>query len=358
MWPAVEWPEPTWLTGIVDALPVSVAESGVWLSNPTAAAALSGVPPAESAAEWQSWTAEQHEEYRIASDGAAITGIQLSMQQFNQEWEELFGFGAWAVRAMAETGENEWIGFETNVLTGQFDPAKIKDKLLELGYEARVHAGREYLSLPEGTRPEVKSPFVLLVNSYVRNVFTDGQMLLTAPTAERMQELLSVRAEKLPSLGRHPAFGDLAFTQSDALFSAILSRKAALEPEQPRMEEREPPADWETLGQWPAMAAAFHRPSPELKKITLALWYADLEQAQAAAGELAHRFQTYHPTELQPMTILQDRCGNHWIIETSSAPRGAVLSISCQLESGPPSHGLGTLLWNVLVDGTLPFLVS
>ena len=356
--PIILWPEPTWLTGMIDSLPLSVATTGVWLSNPDEALEFAGLEPAKSAEEWIARTPEQHEEHQKALEGILYTGLQNTMREFYADWENTFGFGAWDSQAMAETGEMEWAGFETNLLTGRFDPDWVKEKLLNLGYEIRTHAGQEYLAVPEGTRPDIEPPLKHLVNPNVRNVFTDGGTLLTAPDTEKLEELLSVRAGETPSLAQHRAFGDLVFTLPDPIFMAVLSRKAVLEPENPRHRQYETRADWGNIGEWKALSAAFSRPSPDTKKMTVSLWYQGLSEAQGAAEDLAQRFHTFHPPEPNPMVSLQAMCIDHWKTEAQESPRGAVLTISCQLESGPSSQRLGTLMLNILVEGTLSFLVS
>ena len=349
---------------MMDALPSSAAATGVWLSNPARALEFAGLEPAKSAEELISRTPEQHEEFGKARAGVPNSGLGNVMRQHYADWETTFGFGIWDVRAMAETGEMWWAVFEVNLLTGEFDQAMVKEKLLDLGYVTRTHAGQEYLSVPEGTRPDFESPLSdqlpmnFIVNSNVRNVFTDGGILLTAPNAGGMEELLSVRAGEAPSLGQHPAFGDLVLTLPDPFFIAILSRKAVLEPEHPPFREYETPAGWGDLGDWKAMAAAYSRPSPEAHEITLALWYEGSPGAREAAAALEKRFKTFDPPEPDLMIFLQEACDERWKTEIEEAPRGTVLSFSCQLESGPGSERLGELMFSTLVEGTLAFLAS
>ena len=102
----------------------------------------------------------------------------------------------------------------------------------------------------------------------------------------------------------------------------------------------------------------FSRPSTGRKLGNLALWYPDLDAAQGAAGELARRFDTFSPPEPNPMTLLQEMCGNRWETEARESPQGAVLTVSCEQNSSLSTPGLGTGMWNILVDGTVAFLVS
>ena len=347
------------LTDIADALPLGVADSGVWISNPAAALELAGLRPAEGDEEWLSWTPGQHEEYEKAQHGIPDTAIYNVMMQFGPRWEHTFGFGSWDVMVMAETGEMEWAGFELNLLSGQFDRGQVREKLLGLGYQVRSYAGLQYLTLPEGTRVDLDWISAGVVNANVRSVFTDGQTLLTAPTAERLEGLLSVRIGEMPSLGHHPAFSDLVVTMPDPLFIAILSRKAVLEPEHPRFRQFKPLSGWGSLGEWKAMSAGFSRTSPEADRISVSLWYENKARAQEAAGEMTRRFKTFQSEQAnRPLDELQGLCEDHWHTEVLDSSKGAVLSVSCELDSGPASRSLGGLLLNILFDGTLAFLVG
>lgn len=356
--PPRAWPEPTWLTAMMDTLPISAATTGVWASNPAGALKFAGLEPARGREEWLERTPEQHEEYQRALEGMTNSHLQNTMRQHHAEWEEAFGFGPWHTDAMAETGEVIWAGFEIDVLTGEFNTDQVKRKLLGLGYETRTHLGQEYLAVPAGERPTLDSPLRRFVNPHVRNIFTDGTILLTAPDTATMEELLSVRAGEALSLGRHPAFGDLVAILPDAFFVSILSRKAVVEPEHPPFREYEPRPDWGGMGNWEVLSTAFSRPSPKARKITVSLWYQGLPDARMAAGELERRFRSFNPPQPNPMVSLQDRCLEHWKTETMGSLGGAVVTVSCQLEADASSQGLGSLLWNVLDDGTLAFLVS
>ena len=356
--PPRAWPEPSWLTAMMDTLPISAAATGVWLSNPAKALEFAGLEPARSAEEWLERTPEQHEEYQRAREGMPNSSLQNTMRQHHAEWEDAFGFGPWHTDTMAETGELIMAGFEMNVLTGKFNSDQVKLKLLSLGYETRTHLGQEYLAVPDGARPTLGSPLRHFVNPHVRNVYTDEAILLTAPNTARMEELLTVRAGEALSLGRHPAFGDLVAILPDPFFVSILSRKAVLEPEHPPFREYEPRPDWGAMGSWEALSASLSRPSPETRKITVSLWYQELPDAQAAAEELERRFKSFNPPQPNPMVSLQDRCLEHWKTEAMGSPGGAVATVSCQLGADASSEGLGSLLWNVLDDGTLAFLVG
>ena len=58
------------------------------------------------------------------------------------------------------------------------------------------------------------------------------------------------------------------------------------------------------------------------------------------------------------MSLLQDMCGDRWQTEALELPRGAVLTVSCEHNSGQGARWLGTGMWNILIDGTVAFLVS
>ena len=352
------WVDPSWITDAMDSFPVSVSARGLWLSNPAGVLELHGLEPADSLGEWLKRTPEQHEEYQLARQGLVNTDLKNTMRQFSPEWEEVFGFGAWDVATMAETGEVVWAGFGLNRLTGELDPGGVEEKLLSLSYETETYAGQRYLAVPEGQSPDIQGPLRHKVNSNVRYVFPDAQVLLTAPNREGMEELLSVRAGLSPSLGQDPAFGDLVFTLSETFFVAVLSRKAPLEPGHESFRHYERPQEWESLGQWTAMSASFSHPSAEARIITVSLWYEDLADAQRGSEELSNRFVSFHPEVLKPVVFLQQFCLDHWKTTVVESPRGAVLSVSRQPLSGDLTHLVGSSLLNVLIEGTLAHLLS
>ena len=343
---------------MLDALPASLAQRGVWLSHHHRALEIAGLKPADSWTERASWTPEQVEQYREAREGVPATGLQSTMLQHHAEWEETFGFGPWGVAAMAETGETGWGIFEANLLNGRFDPARVAVRLEALGYQGLDHRGHGYHVLPDGVRPEVPRPIGVLLRGHVGAVYVKPDMLFTAPEGEMVAEFLAVRMGDVQPLSQDPAFGALGLALSDPLFAALLSRRSVLTPEHSLMREYEPRPDWGNLAGWEALAVGFSRPSGERELVSLALWYPDLEAAQGAAAELAQRLDTFHPREPGPMTLLQDMCGDRWKTKARESLQGAVLMVFCERSSSQGSPGLGTGMWNILIDGTVAFLVS
>ena len=350
--------KPSWLTEMLDLLPASLSQRGLWLSNHHKALDIAGLKPADSWTERASWTPEQVEEYREAREGVSSTGLHSTMLQHHSEWGETFGFGPWGVAAMAETGETNWGVFEANLLMGGFDPALVMERLEALGYQGHDHEGHRYHVLPDGVRPEVPRPIGILLRGHVGAVYVKPDMLFTAPRGEMVAEFLGVRTGEVQPLSRDPAFGDLGLALGDPLFAALLSRRSVLTPEHPLMREYEPRPDWGSLGDWEALAVGFSRPLGGKQLVSLAIWYPDLADAQGASGELARRFKTFHSPEPNPMTLLQEMCGDRWKTKARESPRGAVLTVSCERNSSQGSPGLGTGMWNILIDGTVAFLVG
>ena len=358
--PVAPGQESDWLTEILMLLPASVSETGVWLSNPIPPLEYAGLRPARGHEEWMSWTPEQQQDYQDARAGIPNSGIHYTMTQSYPDWDETFGFGAWDVGAMAETGEMQWEGFQVNVLTGEFDADRINGKLLGLGYESRKHRGGTYLALPEGDRLDLDWLPQVVVNSDMRNVLALERAVLTAPTAGSMEELLSVRAGEIPSLAEQPAFGDLVSILSEPLFVSILDRSAVKNGEDMRSMgiALERPDRWGSAGNWEALIASYSRPSPESQKITVALWYEEMADGQEAVPEFVRRFKQADPSEFSAEWYLQEVCSDFWEIGASNVPSGAVLTISCQIDSGPSSESLGSLMHSAFVEGSLGFLLN
>ena len=143
--------------GMLDALPVNLAQRGVWLSNHHRALDIAGLKSADSWAERASWTPELAEQFWEAREGVPATGLQSAMVQA-AEWEETFGFGPWGVAAMVETGETSWGVFEANLLTGRFEPGRVAARLDALGYDGVITEDTATMSSPTGSEPRFPGP--------------------------------------------------------------------------------------------------------------------------------------------------------------------------------------------------------
>ena len=355
--PFPEAEEFSWLVDVMAVLPASVADSGVWFSDPAPALALAGVEPARTTEEWESWTDEQRRAYWDARAGILGSGILYTMRQSGVDWDETFGFGAWDVSAMAETGEMEWAGFQFDVLLGSFDPVAVNQELLALGYVKQSHPGGEYLTLPEGIRLESDWLRQITVNSHMRNVLVQERTVITAPSEKKMQEVLSARAGESPSLMDHAAFSDLASLAPAPLFAVILDRQVLPPAEGMGVGTREQPEEWGETGNWEALSGVYNRPSPDLKRIAYSLWYAELTEAQEGAAELSRRFNPPEPSELRDELFIYEYCA-FWQIEASSTPNGAVVEIACQIEASEHPDNLGALMHSALVSGLLEFMIG
>lgn len=346
------------LAEVMAVLPASVADSGVWFSNPAPALALAGVEPARTPEEWESYTPEQQSTYESANEGIPRSKMYSTMRQGYPDWDETFGFGAWDVSAMSETGGMPWQGFEVNLLLGEFDPAEVTKKLLALGYEQRSHSGGEFLTLPEGVRPELGWLRHITFNSEMRNVLVEEERLTTAPSEAEMQEILATRAGDTPSLMDQPAFGDLASLAPDPLFAAILDRQAVPEPEEiVAMTPPERPEVWGDVGNWEALSSVYSRPSPDTKRVAFSLWYAELAGAEAGAAELERRFNPQGPYPFQEGPYMFGFCAT-WQIQVSPASTGTTVEIACQAEEDPDTRGFGDMAHGGLVGGWLGFMTE
>ena len=352
----LEAEETGWRTEIMAVLPVTAADSGVWYSNPALALELAGAEEARKPTEWESFTPEQQQAYQDASAGLRDSAIRFSMKQAYPDWDETFGFGAWDVSAMAETGATMWQGFQTHVLIGEFDPAIVNRKLLDLGFAERNHLGVGYLTLPEGVRPELDWLRQITLNSEMRNVLVEEQRLITAPTEEKMQEVLAARAGEIPSLVDHAAFGDLASLAPDPLIAVILDREVVLESEKLSVGDLpDQPEEWGETGNWEAMSAVFSRPSLDLGRTAYLLWYAELAEAEEGAAELSVRFNTPKPSSLDAMFYLAEFCAGSWQIEALNTSNGSVVEVACQSKD---VGDLGPMTDSALINGWLAFMIE
>ena len=360
-----------WLTGVMAVLPASVADSGVWYSNEARALALADMQPARTGAEWESWTREQQEAYYDATRDVRTNSMYYSMWQPYPKWDDTFGFGAWDTAAMAETGANPekdakvniLLGtFNVQVLLGRFDTAWVNKRLLDFGYKKRSHLGAEYLHLPENVRPKSGWPHMITLDGEMRNVLVQERSLITAPSEERMEEILAVRAGEIPSLMDHPAFGDLASLAPDPLFAAILARQSVPGREElSRSMGREVPLARPEgrgdVGNWEALSAVYSRPSHDVTRVAFSLWYADLPEAEKGAAELQRRFNRQTLSGSDEGFYMAEYCTS-WQVEALSTPNGAVVEIACQVEEGEYSDGIVATMHGALGQGLFGFMIE
>ena len=366
----LEAEEIDWLADVVAVLPASVAETGVWYSNPARALALAAVKPARTGAEWDSWPREQQETYYDVTTGVRTNSMYYSMRQSYPNWDEAFGFGAWDTGAMAETGANPEkdakvniiLGtFNVQILLGRFDTAWVHRKLLDFGYEKRSHLGVAYLSLPEDVRPKSDWLHKITLDLSMRTVLVGERSIITAPNEERMEELLAVRAAEVSSLMDHAAFGDLASLAPDPLFAAVLARQSVrgreeLSQSMGLAEPLEPPEGRGDAGNWKALSAVYSRPSPGVTRVAFSLWYSDTAEAEASAAELGRRFSRGGLSASGDSYLLINCAG--WQVETLDTPNGAVVEIACQVEGGEHVGGLVATMHGALDQGAIGFIVE
>ena len=360
-----------WLVDVMAVLPASVADSGVWFSNPARALALADIQPARTGEEWESWTPEQQDAYYDATRGVPTNSMHFTMWQTYPDWDETFGFGAWDTGAMAETGANPekdakvniLLGtFNVQILLGRFDTAWVNGKLLDFGYKKRSHLGVEYLTLPEDVRPKSAWLSKITLDSDMRNVLVQEGSLITAPSEDRMAEVLAARAGESPSLMDHAAFGDLASLAPDPLFAAILDRQSVRGREELSQSmglevPLEQPEGWGDVGNWEALSAVFSRPPPDVTRVAFSLWYAELAEAEEGAAELSRRFTRQRLSGSDNGSFLYDSCGS-WQTKALSAPTGAVVEVACQRRGVAYSDGLAATMHGALDQGLLGFMIE
>ena len=359
-----------WLAHVMAVLPASVADSGVWHSNPALALPLAGVQSARTGEEWESWTRGQQEAYHYATSGVRTNAMYYSMWQSYPDWDETFGFGAWDTGAMAETGANPEKDAKTNVLLGtfnvqvllgRFDTAWVNSKLLDFGYEKRNHLGVEYLALPEDVRSKSGWLSQLTLDTDMRNVLVGERSLITAPSEERMEEVLSARAGETPNLLDHAAFGDLASLAPDPLFAAILDRQAVRGREELSQSmglevPLERPEGRGDVGNWEALSAVYSRPSSDVTRVAFSLWYADFAEAEVGAAELKRRFSRQALSASGDSHLLINCAA--WQVATLDTPNGAVVEIACQVEGSEHASGLVAMMHGELNQGGFGFMIE
>ena len=186
-------------------------------------------------------------------------------------------------------------GSEAAYMVLEYDQAKLRQGLLDMGYVEGSANGVAYYDAPRSTLDLTRyNPLSFIAgNSMKRVVLGEGtlatggvQMIDLVPDMQRASQ------GDIPSLNDDPAFHALALSLGGPLSAALLTRSTVLEPEVVSPPRYEKPDEWGDLHQWEAMAMGYGV-SDDVPWLALSLFYPDPDAAEADAGELTLRTSGY-----------------------------------------------------------------
>ena len=125
------------LLKVMEELPLTFKEKGLWFADFGRARELAGVPQPGNLAGFLALSEDEREAYQAATQGLVQSpGLFSSIRQDIREWEQSLGFTQFNVPVAVSTGEinPEAPPSEAAYLIGEFDQARLRQGLLDMGY--------------------------------------------------------------------------------------------------------------------------------------------------------------------------------------------------------------------------------
>jgi hypothetical protein len=307
------------LLRVMEKLPASFSEEGVWFADSARAWELAGLPPQPSTLEgFLALSDEERDAYSQARRGLMFGPHQLGgAVQYAQGWEKLFGFSGFAISLAVGSGDDNFDIFGTAYLEADFDAEDLRQRLLELGYREESVNGGIYYIIPDDRDLQTLMRRKAAVFAQMNRVFLDDGVLAAGPDTEPIVDVVGAAADHTPVLSDDPEFSRLAVSLRQPLSAALLPREAVLEPEgfARKLLVYEKPAEWGNLHQWEALGAGYSviEGSPWW---AISLFYPHPEAAEADAGEIIDRMNGYRPPSLARCTRICLNQGWLWLPST------------------------------------------
>ena len=286
------------LLEILAKLPQSFKEEGVWFADYFQARELAGAPQPVSLTEFLALSEEEREAYLAAKRGLVLgPGLLLSIGGEIREWDQSLGFTNFSVAVAVNTGEmSPWFApGEAAYMTLEYDQAKLRQGLLDLGYVEGSANGVTYYDAPRSTAEATRSnPLSFTAyNSMKRVVLGDGTLATGGVRViDLVPDIQRASQGEIPNLGNDAAFRSLALSLGGPLSAALLTRSTVLEPEAAEPPRYEKPDKWGDLHQWEALGMGYGI-SEGVPWMAISLFYPDRDAALADAGELTLRMSDY-----------------------------------------------------------------
>jgi len=361
--PSVELPTPettSSLRRVLDRMPVSFKERGVWFSDIARTLELAGGPPFQSS----DALLEVTEAERAAYLGAYIEALRgtalgsaLMPRARETRWKEVFGFHWFDVKLAASSGAWSTEPTQVSYFEGDFDARVIRRKLQHLGYAEHKAAGQSYYAVRGDFGIDCQDEGSSLALNSMNRVFVNDGVLIAAPATEMLVPILEARAGIGNTLMDDRAFGHLAEMLGDPLSATLLTNLAIFRPEETEVSVDEGVQNLSALPTWEALGVGFYRSRDGDRWWCFALFYSDPYAAATNAPKLVKRMQNH--TATPPPTLsegqFQEEDREIHLFDQFCHPGirqqmrrwsdGSALAIWCPLsEDAPPG------LWHVLID--------
>ena len=350
------------LLKVMEELPLSFKEEGLWFADFGRARELAGVPQPGNLAGFLALSEDEREAYQAATQGLVQGPGLFSSIQDIREWEQSLGFTQFNVVVAVSTGEinPEAPPREAAYLMGEFDQARLRQGLLDMGYIEGSVKGVTYYDAPRSTLESTRSnPLSFIAyNSMKRVVLGEGTLAISGvQSIDLLPSFPGVALGEVPSLDDDVAFSELAALLWNPLSAVLLTRSMVLEPAAARPPRYEKPEDWGDLHQWEALGIGYGI-SLGVPRLTLALFYPDRDAAEADWEELTLRMSGYDsaiplmypemPAEqlaLMPMQPVDAIC-EALNAGTRSGGFGSILTMRCDIKD----QAIANIWWSQLLN--------
>ena len=277
---------------LLERMPLSFKERGIWFGDNARALELSHAPSPQSLQELRALDEAEREAYfRAWRDVVRVSGWIHGFRDQPQEWVQTFGLSPINITSGLGFGGGISSPLEPAYIKGNFDAALVHQRLIDLGYESREAGGRTYYAHNEDYKGDLRDPVTRLALSSMNRVYIDNETLVAAPATDLMVSMLEAWAGAKPSLADDPGVKGIASSFRDPLSAAILTRESVFElPGRPLAFDRQP--GWGPLHDWELFGAGYEVLEGR-SWLALSLYYEDPAHADADAGELVRRIQTY-----------------------------------------------------------------
>lgn len=338
------------LLRVMEKLPASFGEEGVWFTDYGRAWDLAGLPPRPSNLEDYLALSDEEREAYLSARRELMPGPTLLSISQSRDWEELFGFSSVAVSLAVGTGPSYSYPFATAYFEGDLNREVIEQRLLGLGYREEPVSGGTYYAIRGDREQDLQSPTHQTgVLARMNRVFLDEGALAAGPDTDPIVDVVGASAGETPILAGDPLFSRLGASLGRPLSASLLPRQVALEPEgQPQLsyDAYPKPNGWGDIHQWEALGAGFTRVEGE-PFWAISLFYPDPAAAAADAGEIINRMKGYEsaiplidPTMSAeglariPQHPIDASCASLTPVHTND-DSGSVLTIWCQVAQEP-----------------------
>ena len=351
------------LLKVMEELPLSFKEEGVWFADYARARELAGAPQPGTLAEFLALSEDERQAYQTATQGLVQgPGLLSSIRQDVREWEQSLGFTQFNVAVAVSTGEMnpEAPPKEAAYMTGEFDQSRFRQGLLDLGYVEGSAGGATYYDAPRLDLNTARgNPLAFTAYNHMRRiVLAEGTLAISGvQLLDLLPSFPGVALGEIPSLDDDVAFYELAASLGNPLSAVLLTRSTVLEPKGVNQPRYEKPEEWGNLHQWEALGMGYGI-SGGAPWMALSLFYPDPDAAEADAGELTLRMSNYdsaipftHPQlrEEQLASMLKrpvDEICGALNAGYRSGENGSTLTMRCDVKD----QAVANIWWSVLLN--------